>query len=1085
MGFDWVYVNAFFAPGSSGSIYAIADPYELHPLVRDGEEGDAAALIRRFVVTARDHGLRVMTDLVLPHAAVDSHLAAAHPDWFHRDPSGNPLPPVVPDPAAPYRPQPLLDLAELDLSRLPERAAQLDYFAELAGHFLDLGIGGFRCSAAYKVPADLWRALILRLRGDHPEAFFLAATLGGTFLDVLKLEGCGFDYLFNSSRWWDFHASWLLEQEEALARIAPTVGFPEDHNTGRLAAELGSDDPREILRHYRFRYLFAAAFSAGVLMPMGFEHGCRRRLDPVATRPEDWRAETASPLIDLSGFITEVNGLKASGPALARPRPQRRITAPGARVLGLMRIDTGSVATAGAAEILLVNPDPGRADGLDPGDLLMAAGGRFARLAEVTPGLAAKEATPGRALTLDPLEIRLFSARPADARCRPLPAQASLKRLLELAADRVAIEKVEPELDGGRFAVKRVVGDVLEVEADIFCDGHDKIAACICYRPQGERAWREAPMRLVDNDRWAGSFPLTRNCRWIYTIEAWRDQFASWCAEVSKKHDAGQPLDLELREGLALVERTAAETAGSDREALDRLLDRLRAREGDHGGMLATMLSEATLALMGRAGLRTNRSRYERELAVVVDRTAAAFAAWYELMPRSQAGDAHRHGTFDDVIARLPYIRGLGFDVLYFPPIHPIGRTNRKGRNNSLTPQPDDPGSPYAIGSEEGGHTALHPELGGFEAFERLVAAAHEHGLELAIDFAIQCAPDHPWIKEHPEWFDWRPDGTIRYAENPPKKYEDIVNVHFYRGALPAIWQELRDVVLFWVSKGVKVFRVDNPHTKPLPFWEWMIREVQDRHPETIFLAEAFTRPKMMKRLAKVGFTQSYSYFTWRNTKAELVEYLTELTRDEPREHMRPNFFTNTPDINPVFLQTGGRPAHQIRAVLAATLSPLWGLYNGFELCEATPIPGKEDYLDSEKYEIKSWDYDRPGNIRDYVAALNRLRRENPALWRFTNLEFHNAWNDNILLYSKITAARDNAILVAVNLDPQHAQDCNFEVPLWTFDLGDDASIEVEDLLAGHRFTWQGKIQHVWLDPQQNPAAIWRLRPPGRSAAQG
>jgi starch synthase (maltosyl-transferring) len=657
--------------------------------------------------------------------------------------------------------------------------------------------------------------------------------------------------------------------------------------------------------------------------------------------------------------------------------------------------------------------------------------------------------------------------------------------LLELAADRVAIEKVEPELDGGRFAVKRVVGEVHEVEADIFSDGHDKIAACICYRPQGERGWREAPMRLVDNDRWAGSFPLTRNCRWIYTIEAWRDQFASWCAEVSKKHDAGQPLDLELREGLALVERTAAEAGGADREALDRLLDRLRDRRGDHGGMLATMLSEATLALMGRAGLRTNRSRYERELEVVVDRTAAAFAAWYELMPRSQAGDPHRHGTFDDVIARLPYIRGLGFDVLYFPPIHPIGRTNRKGRNNSLTPQPGDPGSPYAIGSEEGGHTALHPELGGFEAFERLVAAAHEHGLELAIDFAIQCAPDHPWIKEHPEWFDWRPDGTIRYAENPPKKYEDIVNVHFYRGALPAIWHELRDVVLFWVGKGVKIFRVDNPHTKPLPFWEWMIREVQDRHPETIFLAEAFTRPKMMKRLAKVGFTQSYSYFTWRNTKAELVEYLTELTRDEPREHMRPNFFTNTPDINPVFLQTGGRPAHQIRAVLAATLSPLWGLYNGFELCEATPIPGKEDYLDSEKYEIKSWDYDRPGNIRDYVAALNRLRRENPALWRFTNLEFHNAWNDNILLYSKITAARDNAILVAVNLDPQHAQDCNFEVPLWTFDLGDDASIEVEDLLAGHRFTWQGKIQHVWLDPQQNPAAIWRLRPPGRSAARG
>jgi starch synthase (maltosyl-transferring) len=427
----------------------------------------------------------------------------------------------------------------------------------------------------------------------------------------------------------------------------------------------------------------------------------------------------------------------------------------------------------------------------------------------------------------------------------------------------------------------------------------------------------------------------------------------------------------------------------------------------------------------------------------------------------------------------MPYARDMGFDVLYFPPIHPIGRKNRKGRNNSLTPGPDDPGSPYAIGSPEGGHTAIHPDLGTFDDFKRMVAAAHAHGLELALDFAIQCAPDHPWIQEHKGWFDWRPDGTIKYAENPPKKYQDIVNVHFYGDALPSLWYELRDVVLFWVGQGCKIFRVDNPHTKPLPFWEWMIREVQSRHPDTIFLAEAFTKPKMMKRLAKVGFTQSYSYFTWRNTKVELTEYLTELTADEPREHMRPNFFVNTPDINPPFLQTSGRPGFRIRAALAATLSPLWGVYSGFELCEATPIPGREEYLDSEKYEIKAWDWDRPGNIREDVTLLNRIRRENPALWRFTNLQFQAAWNDNVLVYSKISETLDNAVLVAVNLDPHQAQGCQFEVPLWRFGLDEHASIGVEDLLGGHRFTWTGKVQHVWLDPQHNPYAIWRLVPPG------
>jgi starch synthase (maltosyl-transferring) len=546
-----------------------------------------------------------------------------------------------------------------------------------------------------------------------------------------------------------------------------------------------------------------------------------------------------------------------------------------------------------------------------------------------------------------------------------------------------------------------------------------------------------------------------------------------------KKHDAGLDVGLELIEGRELLERTREQANGPDQQALAALLEELAANRDDPGTLLHRMLSEEVRALLSRAGIRTNASRYRQQLEVFVDRPTAKFAAWYEMFPRSQSGDPHRHGTFDDVIARLPYVEDMGFDVLYFTPIHPIGSTNRKGRNNTLAPGPDDPGSPYAIGSEQGGHDAIHPELGTFDDFHRLVEAAHGHGLEIALDFAIQCAPDHPWIKEHPEWFDWRPDGTIRYAENPPKKYEDIVNVHFYRDALPAIWYALRDLVLFWIGHGVKIFRVDNPHTKPVPFWEWMIRDVLDRHPDVIFLSEAFTRPKMMKQLAKVGFTQSYTYFTWRNTKQELTRYLTELTQEEPKEYMRPNFFTNTPDINPVYLQTSGRPGFQARLVLAATLSTLYGIYNGFELCEGTPIPGKEEYLDSEKYEIKAWDYDRPGNIRDYVARINRIRRENPALQEFTNLQFYNAWNDSIIYYGKMTAAKDNIILIAVNLDPHDAQAAHFEVPVWELNLPDWGDVEVEDLFTGSKFVWHGKVQHVWLDPNVNPCAIWRITPPG------
>ncbi len=659
--------------------------------------------------------------------------------------------------------------------------------------------------------------------------------------------------------------------------------------------------------------------------------------------------------------------------------------------------------------------------------------------------------------------------------------RTSLAALKKRAASRVAIEGVEPAIDGGRFAAKTVAGEPFAVEADIFCDGHDKIAASLLHRKVGSGQWEQTPMRALENDRWRAIVSFPEPGRYEFRIAAWRDLFTSWRVEVTKKHGAGQKISLELEEGKRLVRAVIgrkANVASEDRRALKSFLAEAEGSDAE-GDMLSVLLSDDVAALMARCGVQTNLTETETTYPVFVDREKACFSAWYELMPRSQSGDSHRHGTFDDVMARLPYVRDLGFDVLYFPPIHPIGRTNRKGRNNSLMAGPNDPGSPYAIGSEEGGHDALHPELGTFDDFARLVKAARGHGLEIALDFAIQCSPDHPWIKEHPEWFDWRLDGTIKYAENPPKKYEDIVNVHFYRDALPGIWLALRDVVLFWLDKGVRIFRVDNPHTKPLPFWEWMIGEVREADPGVIFLAEAFTRPKMMKRLAKVGFNQSYSYFTWRNTKHELTTYLMELTREDCRHYMRPNFFVNTPDINPHFLQTSGRPGFRIRLFLAATLAGNYGVYNGFELCEAAAIPGKEEYLDSEKYEIRAWDWDRPGNIKDDIAFLNTLRRENPAMRSFTNLNFYNAWNDAVLYYGKFNDDRTNFLLFAVTLDPHHPQGAHFEVPLWEFGLPDDATIEADDLVTGQPFTWTGKIQHMYLDPHQRPYMAWRLKAPG------
>jgi len=643
------------------------------------------------------------------------------------------------------------------------------------------------------------------------------------------------------------------------------------------------------------------------------------------------------------------------------------------------------------------------------------------------------------------------------------------------ASRRVVIERVYPELDCGRYAVKREVGDCLVVSADIFKDGHDAIAAAIRYRPEDEETWSETRMRFVDNDRWTGSFSLDRNTRYEYTIAAWTDWFGSWSSELRKKHGAGQELSSELLEGVRLVAAAVRRASGDDARRLAGLLERLSDASAPQDDRVAVAFTDELLLLMERYPDRSDLTVHDRVLPVQVDRVRARFAAWYELFPRSMSDDPARHGTFDDVIAKLPYVREMGFDVLYFPPIHPIGRAFRKGRNNSLVAKEGEPGSPYAIGSSEGGHKDVHPELGTLADFRRLIGVAAEQGIEIALDFAIQVSPDHPYVKAHPNWFFVRPDGSIKYAENPPKKYQDIYPLNFYGSDWEEQWEEWKSVFLFWIEQGVKTFRVDNPHTKPVQFWEWVIRGIQRQHPEVIFLSEAFTRPKMMKVLAKAGFTQSYTYFTWRNFKGELQEYFTELTRGEMREYYRGNLFVNTPDINPEFLQKGGRPAFVIRAVLAATLSSVYGIYSGFELCEAAAIEGKEEYLDSEKYEIRAWDWDRPGNIRSIITRLNRIRREHPALQEYDNLHFHLCDNDNVLFYEKSTRDLRDILFVAVNLDPFEAHEVTLFFPMGTIGVEEDDTWEAVELLSGDRHLWRGSHQHLRIEPDA-PARVWHVR---------
>ncbi len=1069
MNFDWVYVNPFHQAGFSGSLYAVKDVTKLDNRFRDPDGGSDDDQIRSFVEEAARHGLKVMADLVINHTSKDAVLASEHPEVFIRNMWGELESPYAVDPDDPTKRTVWGDLAELDYATPSSREFLLGYWDQYVARMQGLGIAGFRCDAAYKVPPEVWTPLIRNAKGRNAGCLFAAETLGCTFDEAVATAKAGFDYLFNSFAWWDFRKPWAMEAQEKTRLLAPTIAFPENHDMDRVAAAIPDEaSESEIEGQLVMRYALAAFFSSGVLMPIGYEEGARRKVHVVDTVPEDRERETS---IDISARIAEINRLKAEIPAANLEGAEYQISAADAHYLALLRLDAGHMLAATEAVLILANPGSAVVS-IDAGTLLARTGGVLGPFIDRTPGVVPLVVDPCCPVLLGPYEVRILVAERVEA-------SAKAPDVSPKGEGRVIIEAVSPELDGGQTPVKRLVGEAVVVTADIFSDGHEKIAAEILYRPVDEEAWRRAPMHFVDNDRWQGSFATERNTRYVFTIEGWRDPFASWLHEIHAKQKAGVDVTLETIEGVEIAEEAARNAdGGPDGPAMWAIIDRLASANGDPAARLAILLDEHNAALIGRHAVRVNLSRYPRELVVIADRLAAQFSAWYELFPRSTSHDPNRHGTFDDVIRHLPYVKEMGFDVLYFPPIHPIGAKNRKGKNNSLKAEPDDVGSVYAIGSEAGGHDAIHPALGDIDSFRRMVDAAHAHGLEIALDFAVQCSPDHPWIKEHPEWFEYRPDGTMKYAENPPKKYEDIYNVHFYGTSLPSLWYALRDAVLFWCRERVRIFRVDNPHTKPLPFWKWLIDEVNAAYPDAIFLAEAFTRPKMMKALAKIGFQQSYTYFTWRNTKAELTEYMTELAKTEMAEYYRPNFFANTPDINPIPLQTSGPPGFVIRGTLAATLSSVYGIYSGFELAEGTPIPGREEYLNSEKYEIKAWDFDRPGHLRDHITRLNHIRRNNPALWDFRNITFLNAWNDNILAFFKTTGAKDNTVMVLVNLDPKNRQECTYEVPLWEFGMPDHGSIAVEDLLKGGTFRLHGKTHRIALDPNHNPVVIWRLVPP-------
>ena len=640
---------------------------------------------------------------------------------------------------------------------------------------------------------------------------------------------------------------------------------------------------------------------------------------------------------------------------------------------------------------------------------------------------------------------------------------------------RIMIEKVFPEIDEGLFPIKRTVGEKVVVRAHIFADGHDIISADLLYRNEKQKDWEKVRMSTLGNDVWSASFTIEKMQIYYYTVQAWIDEFQTWQSGLRKKSEAGQDISVDLQVGIGIIEEKAMRSSGTLAKELEDWISRIQ-DEKDPNRRLALALDQKIADLFYKNPDENGITRYKRELRVDVDQPKALFGSWYEIFPRSCGSLPGKHANFKDCEGLLPELSRMGFDILYLTPIHPIGITNRKGRNNSLACAPNDPGSPWAIGSKEGGHKAINPLLGNLEDFRSLLKKAKTQGIDIALDLAFQCSPDHPYVKEHPEWFKWRPDGLVQFAENPPKKYEDIIPFNFDTVSWKALWEELKSIVFFWAEQGVRIFRVDNPHTKPFAFWEWLIKETKQKYPDIIFLSEAFTRPKIMYRLAKIGFQQSYTYFTWRNTKQEFTEYLLELTQGDVAEFFRPNFWPNTPDILSEYLQYGGRPAFMARLVMAATMSSNYGIYGpAFELCINEALPGKEEYNNSEKYEIKHWEKNRPQDITDFISRVNKIRKENPALQRTKNLKLCEINNQNLIAYLKTGDDLSNIIVTVVNLDPFHTQSGWLHLPIQELGIEQNRPYLAHDLLSNDKYIWQGGVNYIELNPQIVPAHILRL----------
>ena len=640
---------------------------------------------------------------------------------------------------------------------------------------------------------------------------------------------------------------------------------------------------------------------------------------------------------------------------------------------------------------------------------------------------------------------------------------------------RVIIQNLSTEINGGRYAAKRVTGERFEVKADIYADGHDRVRAFLRYKAPAGRTWQEEEFEDLGNHRWAAAFTPEKQGFYTYTIHAWIDHFATWYDKFLKKQRAGQFLEVELLEGAAFLRKLADSAAKTKATALNKAATLLEDRK-KYEDAVNYVISADFAALVKENPLKANETRYPGELSLWVDRPKALFSAWYEFFPRSAAQEPGKHGTFKDCERLLPRVAAMGFDVLYFPPIHPIGEKHRKGKNNAVTSQPGEPGSPWAIGSKDGGHDAIHKELGTLADYKRLIKKANDLGIEIALDLALQCAPDHPWVKEHPEWFIWRPDGTVQYAENPPKKYQDILPINFECAEWESLWQEIKKVVIHWVDSGVRIFRVDNPHTKPIPFWEWLIAEVHQDHPDIIFLSEAFTKPRVMEGLGKAGFTQGYTYFTWRNNKHEMMEYMDELVNTQSREYFRPNFWPNTPDILPYFLQNSGPNGFVNRLALAATLSSSYGIYGPvYEHYVAAPVEGKEEYWDSEKYEIQQHDWESTNRLTDIITLINKARKENPALQSTWNVHFVEVHNDNLIAYFKATGDKSNMILTVVNMDPHNTHSGHLQLPLKEMGISGGVKVTLQDLITQDSYEWTEEWNYVELNPHVIPFHLFKV----------